>query len=49
MQLLIDEHLSPRLAIWCAERRNLYAVAVAHVGLAGAHDPVVWQYALDHD
>jgi predicted nuclease of predicted toxin-antitoxin system len=49
MQLLIDEHLSPRLAVWCAERRNLHAVAVAHVGLAGEHDRVVWQYALDHD
>jgi len=24
-------------------------VAVAYVGLAGEHDPVVWQYALDHD
>ncbi len=49
MPLLIDEHLSPRLAIWCAERFNLFAVAVAHVGLAGAPDRVVWQYALDHD
>lgn len=49
MQLLIDEHLSPRLARWCAEQRDLYAVAAAHIGLAGEHDPIVWQYALDHD
>jgi predicted nuclease of predicted toxin-antitoxin system len=51
MQLLIDEHLSPRLVQWCAERRNppLYAVSVAHCGLPGQPDAVVWGYALEHD
>jgi predicted nuclease of predicted toxin-antitoxin system len=49
VRLLIDEHLSPRLVGWCAERRGMYAVAVAHIGLAGMADRVIWRYALDHD
>jgi predicted nuclease of predicted toxin-antitoxin system len=51
MQLLIDEHLSPRLVQWCADRRNppLYAVSVAHCRLSGQPDAVVWGYALEHD
>ena len=51
MQLLIDEHLSPRLVQWCAERCDppLYAVSVAHCGLAGHADADVWAYAWEHD
>lgn len=49
MRLLLDEHLSPRLALWCAECRRLYAVPVTHVGLAGCGDATVWAYALAHD
>lgn len=49
MKLLIDEHLSPRLVAWCAERRGIYAASVAHVGLAGRSDPEVWRYAFEHD
>lgn len=49
MKLLIDEHLSPRLVAWCAERRGVYAASVAHVGLAGQSDPEVWRYAFERD
>ena len=51
MQLLIDEQLSPRLVQWCSERREppLYAASVAHRGLAGQPDAVVWAYAWEHD
>ena len=49
MKLLLDEHLSPRLALWCAERRGIYAVPVAHVGLAGRSDAAIWNYAFAHD
>ncbi len=51
MQLLIDEQLSPRIVQWCAERRNppLYAASVAHHGLTGRSDAMVWSYAWEHD
>ena len=49
MQLLLDEHLSPTLAERCANSRGIYAVAVSHVGLSGATDPVIWRYAFEHD
>ncbi|MGH6896778.1 MAG: DUF5615 family PIN-like protein [Geminicoccaceae bacterium] len=48
IRLLIDEHLSPRLALRLAER-GIHAQHVAHVGLAGAADPEVWRYAFAHD
>jgi predicted nuclease of predicted toxin-antitoxin system len=48
IRLLIDEHLSPRLVKWLAER-GVPAQHVAHVGLAGAADPDVWDYAFAHD
>ena len=48
IRLLIDEHLSPRLIKWLAER-GIHAQHVAHVGLAGAADPEVWRYAFAHD
>lgn len=48
MKLLIDEHLSPGLVARCAEG-EIYAVAVAHVGLSGSKDRTVWQYALEND
>ncbi len=49
MKLLIDEQLHARLAEWCAKHRGVYAAPVAHVGLAGRSDAVVWQHALEHD
>ena len=49
LRLLIDEHLSPRLVQWAAERKAVYALAVAHAGLAGRSDPEVWRYAFVHD
>jgi len=51
MQLLIDEHLSPRIVQWCIERRDppLHAVFVAHHGLAGKPDEDVWGYGWEHD
>jgi predicted nuclease of predicted toxin-antitoxin system len=49
VRLLIDEHLSPQIVSWCAERKGLYAVAAAHVGLSGRTDLRVWQYALEND
>jgi predicted nuclease of predicted toxin-antitoxin system len=48
VKLLIDEHLSPGLVIRCAQK-GLYAVAVAHVGLSGRQDEVIWRYALEND
>jgi predicted nuclease of predicted toxin-antitoxin system len=48
VKLLIDEHLSPQIVSWCAERKGLYAVAAAHVGLSGRSDLHVWQYAFDN-
>lgn len=49
MKLLIDEHLSPRLVEWCADRKGLYAASVPHVGLGGCSDRAVWRYAFEHD
>ena len=49
MKLLLDEHLSPRLASRCAQERGIFAGCVAHLGLSGASDPDVWQYACAHD
>src|SRR4051812_10285383 len=49
MRLLIDEHLSPQLAAWCAEQRGIYAVSVLHIGLANAPDPTIWEYAHARD
>ena len=48
MKLLLDEHLSPWIVQGCAEK-GIYAVAVAHVGLAGQSDPTLWRYAFDND
>lgn len=48
MKLLIDENLSPSLVARCAQK-GLYAVAVAHVGLSGRRDTVIWHYALEND
>jgi predicted nuclease of predicted toxin-antitoxin system len=48
VKLLIDEHLSPGLVARCAQK-GVYAVAVAHVGLAGQRDDELWQYALEND
>lgn len=50
MQLLIDEHLSPRIVQWCVERRDppVHAAFVAHHGLAGKRDEEVWTYAWEH-
>jgi predicted nuclease of predicted toxin-antitoxin system len=48
VKLLIDEHLSPQLVHKCAQK-GLYAVAAAHVGLAGRQDAELWRYALDND
>jgi predicted nuclease of predicted toxin-antitoxin system len=49
LKLLLDEHLSPRLSNWGAERRGITAASVAHLGLSGATDAAIWQYAFDHD
>jgi predicted nuclease of predicted toxin-antitoxin system len=49
VKLLLDEHLSPKLAAWCAERRGIYAASVAHLGLSETADQAIWQYAFDHD
>lgn len=48
MNLLIDENLSPRLVQLLAAK-GIAAQHVAHVGLSGATDPEVWQYAYEHD
>ena len=48
MKLLLDEHLSPWLVQGCAEK-GIFAVAVAHVGLAGQSDPTLWRYAFDNN
>ena len=48
MKLLIDENLSPTLVQHLAEV-GAAAVHVAHCGLSGASDPVVWRYAFKHD
>lgn len=48
MKLLLDENLSPRLVERAAEL-GIYAVHVAHVGLAGTADPHIFRYAFRHD
>ena len=48
MKLLLDQNLSPHL---CDRLRDVWAdlVHVRTVGLATADDPVVWEYARQHD
>lgn len=48
MKLLVDENLSPTLVQRLASV-GVPAVHVAHCGLSGATDPVVWRYAFEHD
>ncbi len=48
MRFLLDEHLSPTLVSRMAAL-GCYGVAVPHVGLGGASDPVVWRYAYEND
>jgi predicted nuclease of predicted toxin-antitoxin system len=48
VRFLLDEQLSPTLASRLASF-GCYGVAVPHVGLSGASDPVVWRYAYDND
>ena len=48
MKILVDENLSPALVQQLAEA-GVAAVHVAHCGLSGASDPVVWRYAFEHD
>lgn len=48
MRLLLDEHISPAIVQRLAEL-GIYAQSVPHVGLAGCPDPIIWQYALEHD
>jgi len=48
MKFLIDENLSPDVVRFFADR-GVFAQHVAHIGLVGATDATVWQYAFDHD
>ena len=48
MKRLIDENLSPRLAIW-ANNLGIPSQAVGHVGLQGKSDQIVWEYAYRND
>lgn len=48
IRLLLDEHISPSLVSKLGEK-GVHAEAVAHVGLSGAPDERVWDYALEHD
>lgn len=47
MKLLIDENLSPRLAVW-ANEQGIEACAAIYVGLQGKPDIQVWKYAYEH-
>lgn len=47
MKFLLDEHLSPALVSRISSL-GLYAAAVAHIGLCGASDPVIWRYAYEN-
>ncbi len=47
LQLLLDEHLSPTLTVRLAEM-GVFAQAVAHVGLYGQPDHIVWSFAMTH-
>jgi len=48
MKFLFDENLSPRLVVLLAD---LFpdSLHVRDVGLQAAEDPLVWNYARDHD
>jgi len=48
LQLLIDENLSPRLALWACGL-GYPAEAAVHVGLAGAADDKVFAQAFNRD
>jgi predicted nuclease of predicted toxin-antitoxin system len=48
LKLLIDENLSPTLVQKLAEI-GVPAQHVAHVGLTGRPDSLVWAYAFEHD
>lgn len=48
MKLLIDENLSPMLAVR-ANEIGIPAQAARDVGLAGAADIRIWRYAWEHD
>lgn len=48
MDLLIDENLSPVLALW-ANEQGVAAQAVGYVGLQGASDEEVWRHAYQND
>jgi predicted nuclease of predicted toxin-antitoxin system len=48
VRFLIDEHLSPTLVSRMASI-GCYGVAVPHVGLGGASDPIVWRYAYENE
>ena len=48
MKLLIDENLSPRLVQRLGEK-GVAAWHVAHTGMAGQADPVVWRHAFEQD
>jgi predicted nuclease of predicted toxin-antitoxin system len=48
VNLLIDENLSPTLVQLLAAK-GVGAAHVAHLGMAGATDPEVWEHAFAHD
>ena len=48
MKILVDENLSPVLVQRLADV-GVVSAHVAHRGLSGASDPVVWRYAYAHD
>lgn len=47
MQLLIDEHLSPKL-VQQAAAIGVFVLSVPHAGLGGKSDPYLWRYAFEH-
>jgi predicted nuclease of predicted toxin-antitoxin system len=48
LRLLLDEHISPSLTAKLAEL-GVFAQAVAHVGLSGQPDRLVWAFASQHE
>jgi predicted nuclease of predicted toxin-antitoxin system len=48
IRILLDEHVSPSLVGKLGDK-GIFAVAVAHVGLSGATDANIWNYALEND
>jgi predicted nuclease of predicted toxin-antitoxin system len=48
VRLLLDEHISPKIAGWTADL-GIYAQSVPHIGLSGASDPSLWTYAFEND